>query len=68
MPLANRSAQYRMADRLAGGKLADILAEHAAAGRSLRQITLRLYADYGIEVSPATVQAWTAPAPEEVAS
>jgi hypothetical protein len=67
MTQPNRSAQYRMADRLAGGKLADELARHAAEGRSLRQICSHLYADYGIEVSAKTVQVWTA-TPEKVAS
>jgi hypothetical protein len=67
MPSPKRSPQYRMADRLAGGKLADELARHAAEGHSLRQISLHLFADYGIEVSAATVQAWT-DTPEKVAS
>jgi hypothetical protein len=63
-----RSPQYRMADRLAGGKLADELARHAAEGHSLRQTCLHLYADYGIEVTPVTVAKWSTVEPEPVAS
>jgi len=56
------SAQYRMADRLAGGELAAELLRLAAEGHSLRLICSMLYAEHGIEVSAATVQSWTAQA------
>lgn len=59
-PSAPSSATYRMADRLAGGRLRQILEDHAAAGLSLQQISLRLFADYGIEVTRQTVSNWLA--------
>lgn len=70
MPPTHRSPQYRMADRLAKGKLADELARHLAEGHSLRRICLDLYADHGIEVTATTVAKWAEPlaTPTEVAS
>jgi hypothetical protein len=47
-----------MADQLAGGRLADDLARHKAAGLSYSAIASRLYADHGIEVTPPTVGSW----------
>ena len=58
-----------MADHLCGGRLADILRSYDAEGLSLRQITLRLYADHGVEVTHTTVGKWLAnERPEAVAS
>lgn len=47
-----------MADRLAGGTLADQLREHLAAGRSYDAIARHLFADFGIEVTRGTVGNW----------
>lgn len=49
---------YRMADRLAGGQLAEVLTEHVDAGRSFDQISRILFADYGIEASRPTLESW----------
>jgi len=51
---------YRMADKLAGGQLDAILAAYRAEDLSLRQITLRLYAEHGIEVTHQTIANWFA--------
>lgn len=56
-----RSSQYRMADRLAGGRLAESIAERLAEGLSFDAIASRLYADFGIETTGPTVQAWSKP-------
>lgn len=47
-----------MADRLAGGKLADTIGGYRSQGFSLTDITRRLYATHGIEVSVATLSKW----------
>lgn len=52
------TAQFRMADRLAGGKLAEALARLKAEDRSYEDIGRQLYADHGIEVSRPTLAKW----------
>lgn len=47
-----------MADRLAGGKLAEEIATHKAAGHSFNHIARLLYADHGIEVTRQTLADW----------
>lgn len=54
------SSLYRMADRLAGGKLTAILRDLRTRGLSPERIASRLYAEYGIEVTGATVANWLA--------
>ncbi len=54
------SSQFRMADRMAGGKLADIIGALRADGRSYEDVTRRLFADHGIEVTRQTVARWGA--------
>lgn len=54
------TAQYRMADRLSGGRLADIISDGRAAGQSFEQIARRLWADFGVEVSQKTLGRWAA--------
>lgn len=54
------SSQYRMADRLTGGRLADIIAGLRAEDRSYEEITRRLFAEHGIEVTRQTVARWGA--------
>lgn len=53
-----------MADRLAGGKLALIIAAYKAEGLSLDAIARRLYADFGIEVTRQTVANWSPASPD----
>ena len=59
------SSKYRMADRLAGGALEDALAAMSAEKLSLSSISSRLFADYGIEVSPPTVALWVKALPSD---
>jgi len=47
-----------MADRLAGGDLANIIAASRSKGFSWDSIAARLYADHHIEVTGNTVQSW----------
>lgn len=47
-----------MADVLAGGKLAEILAEMVELGLVRADISRRLYAAHGIEVSDPTLRRW----------
>ena len=54
------SSQFRMADRMAGGQLAAIIAELRTEGRSYEDVTRRLFADFGIEVTRQTVARWGA--------
>lgn len=57
--MAPKTAQYRMADRLAKGKLAEILLAHKADGLNGEQASRQLYADYGIEATRQTIAVWT---------
>lgn len=52
------STQYRMADRLADGKLGDILTAGRMDGLSYDDIARRLFADHGIEVTRQTIANW----------
>lgn len=54
------SSQFRMADRMAGGNLAAIIGDLRADGRSYEEVTRRLFADFGIEVTRQTVARWGA--------
>ena len=54
------SANYRMADRLTGGHLAQILRDFDANGMNADAISRQLFADYGVEVSRPTVALWVA--------
>lgn len=56
MPVA--SANYRMADRLVGGRLDGILNGYVNEGLSNNAVARRLFADHQIEVSPTTVAVW----------
>ena len=60
--MSNGTPQYRMADRLTGGRLDAIIAEGRAAGRSYEDIARRLYADHGVEVTRQTLANWAEPA------
>lgn len=53
------SANYRMADRLAGGDLPAILTERRVERKqSFNQIARALFAEFGIEVTGQTVSNW----------
>lgn len=47
-----------MANRLADGKLPDLLAERRTAGQSWDDISRQLYGELGIEVSAETLRKW----------
>lgn len=49
-----------MADRMADGSLAQIIADRRDAGDSFDQVAKHLYAEHGIDVSGQTVANWTA--------
>lgn len=50
--------QFRMADRLTEGQLTAILTAHRTNGRSYEEISRRLWAEHGIEVTRQTVARW----------
>jgi len=52
------SAQFRMADRLAEGRLAEIITAGRAEGKSFEVIARDLYTDHGVEVTAQTVWNW----------
>lgn len=52
------TATFRMADRLAGGTLADQLREMRGDDLSFDEIGRRLYAEHGIEVTRQTISNW----------
>lgn len=47
-----------MANRLAGGKLPELLAEYRSAGRSWDDISRQLCGEMGIEVTSETLRQW----------
>lgn len=49
-----------MADRLAGGNLASLLAQFEAEGLAWEQVAKRLYVAHGIEVTGETLRKWAA--------
>lgn len=57
--MARISPQYRMADRLAKGRLAEILLAFKAEGVSFDQASRILFADHGIEATRQTIAVWT---------
>lgn len=56
--MATNSANWRMANRLAGGSLDGELAEMVSAGVSMRRIGVLLFERYGIEATGPTIRAW----------
>lgn len=52
------TATFRMADRLAGGNLADMIRAMREDDLSPDQIAARLYADHRIEVTGRTIARW----------
>ena len=67
MPLdmAPRSGTYRMADRLTGGRLAELLRAYRTAGMSWDDISRRLYGDFGVDVTSFTLQKWGTDTPDD---
>jgi len=57
--MAIETPQFRMAQRLAGGKLAELLARYRNENRSFDEIARLLYAEHGIEVTRQTIARWT---------
>lgn len=66
--MAMATPQYRMADRLTGGILAETLIRYRSEGLSFDAIAARLWADHGIEVSGSTVRNWAIQNEAEVPS
>lgn len=62
------SPNWRMADRLAGGRLDEIVAKWVGEGRNWERISRDLYADFGAEVTGVTLRAWYGKATERAAS
>ena len=58
MPIMPNTATWRMADRLTGGTLADLIAAYRADALSPDQIASRLYAEHGVEVVGRTIRRW----------
>jgi hypothetical protein len=56
--VAIQTAAYRMAERMVGGGLLDIVRRELVAGRSPEEISRQLYADHGVEVSGRTLRRW----------
>lgn len=56
--VAIETSVYRMADRLLQGRLADRLITLRGEGLSFEDISRRLYADAGIEVTGGTLRIW----------
>jgi IS30 family transposase len=61
--MAIQTPAFRMADRMVGGRLLEIVREELAAGRSPEEISRTLYADHGVEVSGTTLRRWLAQEP-----
>lgn len=63
------SANYRMADTIVKGRLAEILAAYQAQpGMNINRMAKQLYADYRIEVTPTTLKSWVQNLSESEAS
>lgn len=58
MAPAPKSGTYRMANRLAGGRLPDLLRDYRADGLSWDDISRRMYGDFGIEAAAETLRQW----------
>lgn len=56
--MARETPQFRMADRLAKGTLADELRAFKAEGASYSLVVRELYARHGIEVTAPTIGSW----------
>lgn len=47
-----------MADRLSGGRLADILSDFVTEGMAWERMAKQLYVDHGVEVTGETLRKW----------
>lgn len=52
------TATFRMADRLAGGNLAETIRTYRDEGLSSDDISRRLFAELGVEVTGRTIGRW----------
>lgn len=52
------SSSWRMADRLCGHRLAEIVLLFAADGMAWDRMAKQLYVNYGIEVTGETLRKW----------
>ena len=60
------SPNWRMANRLTGDRLDEIVAEKQAEGWSWERIARHLHAEHGVEVSRVSLSTWYAsPSPTE---
>lgn len=57
--MTKTSPQFRMADRLVDGRLAEIIAVGRESGQSFETIARNLYAEHGIEVTRQTLANWS---------
>lgn len=53
-----RSAQFRMANHLAGGELASIMTTLYGESHSWEQVARQLYATYGVTITGQTLRRW----------
>lgn len=58
MPAMIETATFRMADRLAGGNLAETIRDLRSEGLSADDISRRLFAELGVEVTGRTIGRW----------
>lgn len=58
MRMADATAQFRLIDLQLGGGLIALLASSRELGLSFEEISRRLYAEHGIEVSGQTLRNW----------
>ena len=56
--MAQDSPNWRMANRLAGGRLDEIVESKMDAGQGWERISRDLYAEFGAEVTGVTLRAW----------
>lgn len=58
MGMAQDSPNWRMANRLAGGELDEIVSDRRANGQKWERISRDLLLEYGVEVSAVTLAVW----------
>ena len=56
--MAQDSPNWRMANRLAGGRLDEIVGSKTDAGHGWERISRDLYAEHGVEVTGVTLKSW----------
>ena len=66
--MAQDSPNWRMANRLAGGRLDEIVEAKLEANVKWERISRDLLAEYGADVSAVTLRSWYDPKAEKAAS